>query len=170
MSHLRQGAPGAVDHLRGALQEACRIRTRSILLASGRAGWAPDVPGSKTDMAPPITAFAATDRGLRRENNEDSYLMDDGLQLYVVADGMGGANGGEVASRMAVLGLREAMRTSKPKAFSVPAENPRTHPMYAHLPRAVKVANRAIHARSEREALSSTPRGCGQEERRAVQY
>jgi len=43
-----------------------------------------------------------TDVGRRRIANEDAFLVDDGLGLYVVADGMGGHAAGEVASHEAV--------------------------------------------------------------------
>src|SRR5215470_13607270 len=49
-----------------------------------------------------VESFAESDVGCRREINEDSFLVDDDLGLYIVADGMGGQNAGEVASRMAV--------------------------------------------------------------------
>jgi len=49
-----------------------------------------------------VEAFAISDAGLVRKSNEDSYICDDQLQLYVVADGMGGHSAGEVASRLAV--------------------------------------------------------------------
>jgi len=47
-------------------------------------------------------AFAVSDIGLRRENNEDSFLCDDDLGFYLVADGVGGNARGEVASAQAV--------------------------------------------------------------------
>lgn len=41
----------------------------------------------------------------RRRNNEDAYLVEPELGLYVVADGMGGYEGGEIAARLVVDGL-----------------------------------------------------------------
>jgi serine/threonine protein phosphatase PrpC len=43
-----------------------------------------------------------SDVGRRRKTNEDAFLVDDELGLYVVADGMGGHSAGEVASQEAV--------------------------------------------------------------------
>ena len=43
-----------------------------------------------------------SDRGLLRENNEDSFYVNDKLGVYVLADGMGGHDGGEIASNIVV--------------------------------------------------------------------
>lgn len=60
-----------------------------------------------------MNAFAKTDIGRIRENNQDYYRIatpEDELQLYMVADGMGGYNGGEVASKLAVLSVQEFLK------------------------------------------------------------
>jgi PPM family protein phosphatase len=49
-----------------------------------------------------LEAFGLSDRGCVRQNNEDFYLVSPGAGLYVIADGMGGAQAGEHASKMAV--------------------------------------------------------------------
>ena len=59
-----------------------------------------------------ITTASVTDRGLneRRPLNEDSFLADDQRRIFAVADGVGGAEAGEVASQTAIEVLDEAFR------------------------------------------------------------
>lgn len=62
------------------------------------------------------TSAAASDVGLVRKINEDAYLDAGGVGLWVVADGMGGHEAGDVASQMIVERLR-----STPTAASLAA-------------------------------------------------
>jgi len=48
-----------------------------------------------------LEAFGATDPGCIRGNNEDCFLIARSIGLYLVADGMGGAQAGEHASKLA---------------------------------------------------------------------
>jgi serine/threonine protein phosphatase PrpC len=71
---------------------------------------------SETRMEVALETAAVTDRGLseKRPHNEDSYMLDAERGIFAVADGVGGANAGEVASRTAVEVLEEAFRHHRP--------------------------------------------------------
>lgn len=61
-----------------------------------------------------IESFGASDPGCVRTNNEDYFLLLPSAGLYVVADGMGGAQAGEHASRLAVETLRDTLEAVPP--------------------------------------------------------
>jgi protein phosphatase len=60
-----------------------------------------------------LIAWAKTDQGRKRDHNEDRFLIDDGLGLYAVADGMGGHQGGETASKLALDTLRAQIKLAR---------------------------------------------------------
>jgi serine/threonine protein phosphatase PrpC len=60
--------------------------------------------------SPEVTFGALTDVGRQREHNEDNYLVDKKLGLFVVCDGMGGHAAGEVASALAVRTIHDEVR------------------------------------------------------------
>jgi PPM family protein phosphatase len=81
------------------------------------------------NATPPLKVVSAglTDVGLKRNHNEDSFLVDDHIQLYVVADGMGGHAGGGTASRIAVETIDAELRKvaeapDGPLAISLPLQ------------------------------------------------
>jgi len=62
-----------------------------------------------------IKAYAKTDVGKVRENNQDYYYISDSLdqvQLFMLADGMGGYNGGEIASKLAIQTAKSYIETN----------------------------------------------------------
>jgi protein phosphatase len=92
-----------------------------------------------------LIATGHTDRGRRRENNEDCFavapLADDVGTLLVVADGLGGAEGGEVASRTAVDTLIAELTRQALPADTTPR---------ARLKQAVEHANEALREVAQR--------------------
>jgi protein phosphatase len=79
-----------------------------------------------------IAAGVATDTGRVRDHNEDSYVVEP--PLYAIADGMGGAKAGEVASQLALETIVDMQRSGE-----------------TTLEDEVREANRVVFARSEED-------------------
>jgi len=62
-------------------------------------------------------SWCLTDKGKKRESNQDSFLIDDRLGVFIVADGVGGHTGGEVASALAVETVSEVIAHPKAGQF-----------------------------------------------------
>jgi len=68
---------------------------------------------SETQADERILFWAATDVGKVRDHNEDNFLVDKSLNLFIVADGMGGHAAGEVASSISVKSMRDVIQQNK---------------------------------------------------------
>lgn len=60
-----------------------------------------------------VESAGITDVGRKRQHNEDALFLDDALKFYIVSDGMGGHQAGEVASQMVAETLANHMRRFK---------------------------------------------------------
>jgi len=99
---------------------------------------------------------AQSDRGCVRENNEDSYCAAPDLNLFVLSDGMGGLDCGEVASRLTVDTILEHCRKGQASA-SFPFTGLRidgVSELTNRLASAVRVANHAVHSAAQHSAIS----------------
>ena len=100
-----------------------------------------------------LSFSAATDVGKKREINEDNFLVDKKLQLFVVADGMGGHASGEVASQLAVHEFRAAVESNKDmiERFANGDTSVRPQDILAMLESAIHSAGSAVYQRGQDE-------------------
>src|SRR3954471_15455380 len=106
-----------------------------------------------------LQAGGATDVGKRRTHNEDAVLVRDDLDLYLVADGAGGHNAGEVASALCARSIANYFGATIRSTHESPEFNRFGIPHGARrLSAAVLKANRDI---VEISRTSQTHRGMG---------
>ncbi len=93
---------------------------------------------------PQVETYGLSDTGTVRQNNEDAWLVDPGLSVAIVADGMGGAASGEIASAMTIEAVSGYLRN--------PGEE---LPPEQRLKEAIREANRRVldRARSEESCI-----------------
>jgi len=96
-----------------------------------------------------LSFWAATDVGLKREANEDNFLVDKKLSLFVVADGMGGHASGEVASDVAVHEFRNSVDANRDVIERFAKGDPSVRPqdILTILEQAIQAAGHAIYAK-----------------------
>src|SRR5579864_9408923 len=110
-----------------------------------------------------IRFYAATDVGKVRDHNEDNFLVDKKLALFIVADGMGGHAAGEVASAIAVRTVHEEIKREKEllddyATGATGASKVTTKDVVALLEHAVQRACSKIH---EESRVDAAKRGMG---------
>src|SRR6187551_3214501 len=100
-----------------------------------------------------LSFWAATDVGKKREINEDNFLVDKKLSLFVVADGMGGHASGEVASKLAVHEFRNAVEASKDSIakFATGDASVHSQDLLTMLEAAVQTAGQAVYQKGVAE-------------------
>ncbi|KYF75252.1 phosphoprotein phosphatase [Sorangium cellulosum] len=104
-------------------------------------------------MNPPLRIEAAGDShvGRQREHNEDSFAVDLDLGLFIVADGIGGAAGGEIASRMAVDIVQSFCKDSETEITQPTGYDELTAPLELRLVSSIWRANERIFEVGQRD-------------------
>ncbi len=98
-----------------------------------------------------LVSSGYTDQGNVRTNNEDSFGCFDELSLYILADGMGGHNAGEVASRVTVNEIAQYFRNNL-KSLKAKSD------IKDFIRKAIRHANRIVYTRSQK---NESERGMG---------
>lgn len=101
-----------------------------------------------------LSAYALSDVGKVRQNNEDSYLIDDAHGLFAVCDGVGGTSGGEVASAMTVRLMAAFRKEASPKLRELgqPGTEEVLTGLVEHLDKSLVAASEAVFERAAGDA------------------
>lgn len=102
-----------------------------------------------------VESAGITDVGRKRQNNEDALFLDDGLKFYMISDGMGGHQAGEVASHMVAETLADYVsrfKAEKPVAAFIDTIDPTLSEDANILLSGIYLANREVYKASKEKA------------------
>lgn len=107
-----------------------------------------------------VESAGITDRGIKRQENEDALFLDDSMGLYMVADGMGGHQAGEIASKLVVETISEYIKESADvgRADDLDDSDNTLSTEANRLLRGIRLSNQVVHEASLR---NNSYRGMG---------
>lgn len=108
-----------------------------------------------------VQFWATTHTGRVRDHNEDNFLVDSDLNLFVVCDGMGGHAGGEVASAISVRTIHEVVGSRRDVIDNLardPSNPSARDTLLGLLDRAITEASNRVYAAAQHD---STRKGMG---------
>ncbi len=98
-----------------------------------------------------IISTGITDVGLKRGHNEDNYLINEELNLFVVADGMGGHAGGEYASAIAVNTVEEIVTALEIDGLDISDATDPVEITRQKLTHSIRLAGRRIYEKAKEQ-------------------
>ena len=115
-----------------------------------------------------IVSAGSTNIGRKRKVNQDSFLMEPGSKLFVVADGMGGHAGGETASKLTVETVIQSVLTDKASNLSsepgdlvmgaIHRANSAVHSTAEKNPKLAGMGTTVVAVRTEIKSLADAPK------------
>ena len=101
--------------------------------------------GAQVMTAMASRGVGCSDVGRKRKQNEDSFVVDEGLGLYVVSDGMGGHAAGDVASQAAVAFVADTLKSERDLIDAVREGKSSPATLAAPCKKTGEQANRHVH-------------------------
>jgi protein phosphatase len=104
-----------------------------------------------------IQSVGLSDVGMKRSHNEDALLIDDEMQLYLVADGMGGHAAGEIASNEGIVYAQSMVRRNADWIATLhePIDEDTEHRLHRLMESAIQMATYMVFSMAELEREKS---------------